>query len=138
LGKFAIFGQTLNKLWEVYMAIKFGQFLIETKKITEEQLKRALSSQVEEHYKLGQVGKFLGKMEDEQVDLVLKTMTEEKHAGKKFGEVAIELNFITSNDLQEILEMEEEINIRIGKILAMSGFIAQEEIDKYLKEFNKS
>jgi hypothetical protein len=34
------------------------------------------------------------------------------------------------------LELEEEINIRIGKILAMSGFITQEEIDKCLKKFN--
>ena len=119
------------------MIIKFGEFLINRKKITEEQLKRALSSQVEEHYKLGQIGKFIGKMEDKQIDIVLKAMMEENHAGKKFGEVAKELNFISSNDLHEILELQEEINIRIGKILAMSGFITQEEIDGCLKEFKE-
>lgn len=119
------------------MGIKFGQSLIGKKKITEEQLKRALSSQVEEHYKLGQIGVFLGKIEDEHIDIVLKAMMEENHAGKKFGEVAKELHFISSNDLHDILELEEEINIRVGKILAMSGFITQEEIDKCLKEFNE-
>ncbi len=119
------------------MGIKFGQFLIDKKKITEEQLKRALSSQVEEHYTLGQIGKFVGKMEDKQIDIVLKAMMEENHAGKKFGEVAKELNFISSNDLHDILELEEEINITVGKILAMSGYITQEEIDKCLKEFKE-
>ena len=119
------------------MAIKFGEFLINREKITEGQLKSALSSQVEEHYKLGQIGKFIGKMEDKQIDIVLKAMMEDKHAGEKFGEVAKELNFISSNDLHEILELEEEINIRIGKILTMSGFITQEEIDECLKEFKE-
>ena len=119
------------------MGIKFGQFLINKKKITEEQLKGALSLQVEEHYELGQVAIFFGKMQDKQVDIVLKAMTEEKHAGKKFGEVAKELNFVSSSDLDETLELEEEINNRIGKILAMSGYITQEEIDKCLKEFKE-
>ncbi len=119
------------------MGIQFGQFLIDKKKITEKQLKRALSSQVEEHYKLGQIGKFLGNIEGKQIDIVLKAMMEENHAGKKFGEVAKELDFISSNDLQNILELEEEMNIRIGKILAMSGFITQEEIDECLKEFKE-
>lgn len=119
------------------MGIKFGQSLIGKKKITEEQLKRALSSQVEEHYKLGQIGVFLGKIEDKHIDIVLKAMMEENHAGKQFGEVAKELHFISSNNLHDILELEEEINIRVGKILAMSGFITQEEIDKCLKEFNE-
>ena len=117
------------------MAIKFGEYLISRGKITEKQLKRALSSQAEEHYKLGQIGKFLGQMGDQQIDIVLKAMKEEKHVGKRFGEVAQRLKFISSHDLYEILEMQEEINIRIGKILAMSGFITQEEIDVCLKEF---
>ena len=120
------------------MGIKFGEFLIKRGKITEKQLKTALSQQAEEHYKFGETGLFFGKIEDDQVDIVLKAMTEEKHAGKKFGEIAKEMKFIFSDDIEEILELEEQINVRIGKILAMSGYISQKEVDRALREFKKS
>lgn len=119
------------------MATRFGQFLIDKKKITEEQLKRALSAQMDEQIEFGQIALSLGKMKPQQVDMLHKAMIEEKHADKSFGEVAKELNFISSNDLFEILEMEEELNNRIGKILAMSGYITQAEIDQCLKEFKE-
>jgi len=119
------------------MATKFGQFLIDKKKITEEQLTRALSSQSEEQIEFGQIALSLEKMKPNQVDMLHKAMTEENHAEKSIGEVAVELNFISSNDLHEILEMEEALNNKVGRILAMSGYITQAEIDKCLKEFNE-
>ena len=119
------------------MATKFGQFLIGKKKITEEQLTRALSSQTEEQIEFGQIALTLGKMKTQQVDMLHKAMTEEKHADKRIEDVAIELNFISSKDLHEIFELEEELNNKIGKILAMSGYITQPEIDQYLKEFKE-
>lgn len=119
------------------MSIKFGQFLINQKKITEEQLNIALSSQSEEHIDLDQIVISLGKMEDKQLDKVVKALVEEKYAGQNIGEVARALNFISSDDLLEIRQLEEELNNRIGKISVMSGYITQEEIDKCLKEFRE-
>jgi hypothetical protein len=123
--------------WETIMGIKFGQFLINKGKVTETQLKRALASQAEEQIEFGQIAVILGKMEHQQVDIVRKAMTEKKHSGKSVGEVAKAFNFISANDLYEILEMEEELNNRIGKILTMSGYITQAEIDTCLKEFKE-
>ncbi|MGR3176935.1 MAG: hypothetical protein ACUZ8E_02635 [Candidatus Anammoxibacter sp.] len=120
------------------MRIKFGQFLINKKKITEEQLKKALTIQVEEHCKIGDITYFAGRMKEKQVDATLIAMTDGKNADKKFGEVAVELGYLSPNDVDEIMEVEEAINIRIGKILVLSGNITQDECDKYSKEFESA
>lgn len=117
--------------------IKFGEFLIENNIITEEELKRALSQQTTGHYKFGESGFELGIIEEEQVDIVLRALTEEKNAGKKFGEVAEELGIISPDEVDEILELQEDIAIRLGEIVAMSGYVSKEEIEKCLEEFKK-
>jgi len=117
------------------MNVKFGQFLINNGEITEDQLNTALSLQLEEHYKLGQLACFSGKIDENQVSLILKAMTEEVYAGRKFGEVAMALDFISKGDLEEIVNLEDEVNIRIGEILVMAGYVTQDEFDKYYKEF---
>ena len=120
------------------MVIKCGQFLIDKKKIKEEQLKRALSAQAEEEIEVWQIALSLGKMRPDQVDMLDKAMLKEQYAEKRIGDVAVELNFVSTNDLYEIFEMKDELNNKIGKILAMSGYITQADIDACLKEFRES
>jgi len=119
------------------MAIQLGQFLINKKKITAKQLKQVLSLQAEEHHKFGEIAGFFGLMTDEQVAVTLKAMTEKKHAEKRFGEIARELNFLTSGNIDEIRKIEEELNNRIGKMFVMSGYITQEEFDKFFQEYKE-
>ena len=61
-----------------------------------------------------------------------------EYAGKKFGEVAAEHNYIVPSDIDKIMDVEEEINLRIGKIMVMSGYITQGECDKCYSEFKES
>lgn len=62
-------------------------------------------------------------------------MTEEVYAGRKFGEVAMALDFISKGDLDDIVNLEDEVNIRIGEVLVMAGYVNQDDLDEYYKEF---
>ncbi len=120
------------------MGTFFGKFLIDKKMITEEQLKKALSLQKEERYELKDIANFSGKLTEKQIDMVFRGMKEEKYAGKEFCEVALEMNLITPNDVQDIMVLENEINIRIGKVLVELGHMKEEECHQCLTEFNNA
>ncbi len=130
-------GHTMSDTAEADMVGRFGEFLIENHIITEEQLKRALSQQTTGHFKFGESAFELGILEDKQIDVVLKAMTEQEHAGKPFGEVAEALGLISPDDVDEVLEIQEQIAIRIGEILAMSGYVSKEQIEKCLRDFKQ-
>lgn len=113
----------------------FGEFLISKGKVTEEQVKKALSLQKEERYNPEEIADFSGQMTEKQIETVIKAMEEERYARKGFSEVALDLKFISPNGLHDIVSLEEEVNVRIGRILVGLGYLYQEECDKYLKEF---
>ncbi len=117
------------------MMIRFGEFLIKNDVITEGQLKRALTQQTTGHYKFGESAFELGMIGSKQIDTVLAAMTEEAHAGKNFGTVAKELGLLSPDEVDEVVELQEDIAIRLGEILAMSGYISKEEAERCLAEF---
>jgi hypothetical protein len=117
------------------MMIRFGEFLIENNVITEEQLKRALSQQTTGHYKFGESAFELGIIERKHIDTVLAAMTEEAYAGKNFGTVAKELGLLSPDEVDEVTALQDDIAIRLGEILAMSGYISKEEAERRLAEF---
>ena len=123
---------------KVNMHINFGQFLINKKVITKEQLESALSTQTDERYDFGFIAGMEGKMKDYQVEFVLNAMKEEKNFGKKFSDVLRELEIISSNDVDRIAILEEEINNKIGETLVMLGHISTDELNKYFTEFSDS
>ena len=123
---------------KVNMHINFGQFLINKKVITKEQLESALSMQTDERHDFGFIAGMEGKMKDYQVEFVLNAMKEEKNYGKKFSDVLRELEIIPSNDVERIAKLEEEINNKIGETLVMLGHISTDELNKYFTEFSDS
>ena len=120
------------------MHINFGQFLINKKVITKEQLESALSMQTDERHDFGFIAGMEGKMKDYQVEFVLNAMKEEKNYGKKFSDVLRELEIIPSNDVERIAKLEEEINNKIGETLVMLGHISTDELNKFFTEFSES
>ena len=123
---------------KVNMHINFGQFLINKKVITKEQLESALSMQTDERHDFGFIAGMEGKMKDYQVEFVLNAMKEEKNYGKKFSDVLRELEIIPSNDVERIAKLEEEINNKIGETLVMLGHISTDELNKFFTEFSES
>lgn len=116
----------------------FGEFLITKKNITDEQLRKALSLQKEECFAAEDIANFSGRMTQGQIRSVLKAMEDEKYSRKGFSEVALELGLVSQRDLNGIASLEDEINIRIGRVLVNLGYIYQEECNKFLKEFRSA
>ena len=59
-------------------------------------IKRYLFFSEEKEERIGELFKKLGILTDEQIDTILK---EQKTSGKRFGEIALNLNFITEKDI---------------------------------------
>ena len=47
---------------------------------------------------------------------------------KKLGDMLIELNYITDNDLQEALKIQKNTGGKIGEILVDKGFITEDDL----------
>ena len=116
------------------MQINFGQFLVNKKVITEEQLESALSSQTDDRFDFGFLAGVDGKMKDYQIEFVLNAMKEDKNFGKKFSDVLRELEIMPSNDVDRIAKLENKID-KIGETLVILNHISKEELNKYFKEF---
>ncbi|HJP19551.1 MAG TPA: hypothetical protein QF468_12980 [Nitrospinota bacterium] len=117
------------------MQINFGQFLVNKKVITEEQLESALSSQTDDRFDFGFLAGVDGKMKDYQIEFVLNAMKEDKNFGKKFSDVLRELEIMPSNDVDRIAKLENKIDNKIGETLVILNHISKEELNKYFKEF---
>jgi hypothetical protein len=117
------------------MQINFGQFLVNKKVITEEQLESALSSQTDDRFDFGFLAGVDGKMKDYQIEFVLNAMKEDKNFGKKFSDVLRELEIMPSNDVDRIAKLENKLDNKIGETLVMLKHISKEDLNKYFKEF---
>jgi len=118
------------------MHIHFGQFLINKKVISEEQLELALSLQTDKRFDFAFIASMDGNMKDSQVESVLNAMKEEKNFGKKFSDVLRELEIMPSNHVDRIARLEEEMNNKIGSALIKLEYISEEEFKKYFLEFS--
>lgn len=47
---------------------------------------------------------------------------------KRLGDMLIELNYITENDLQEALKIQKETGNKIGEVLIERGFITEDDL----------
>ena len=77
-------------------------------------------------------------MTEKQIATVLKSMEEEEYARKSFSEIALDLKYISPNGLNNIVSLEEEVNVRIGRILVGLGYLYQEECRAHAAEHVQS
>ena len=47
---------------------------------------------------------------------------------KRLGDMLIELNYITDNDLQEALKIQKDTGGKVGEILVEKGFISEDDL----------
>lgn len=113
--------------------IAFGEYLVYEGKIDAYELELALYYQKQKHLAIGVLAvqeKFLN---DRQLCVVLDY---QRLRGKGlFGEIAIELGFLSKDDVDSILEMQKRKHIRIGEVLVLFGAVTREEMEEALEEF---
>lgn len=113
--------------------IAFGEYLLYEGRIDAYELELALYFQKQKHITIGVLAVQEGFLNDRQLCVVLDY---QRLRGKGlFGEIAVELGFLSKDDVDTILEMQEESHIRIGEVLILLGAVTREEMEEALNEF---
>ena len=115
------------------MAALFGETVVEMGFITAEQLNEVIELQKKGRAKLGQVMKNQRLLADEQVERTLNYQLEEKGLGKMFGDCAVELGFITENQVMEALRYQKTSKGVLGEQLIDLGYITVNQRDQVIK-----
>ncbi len=111
----------------------FGEFLVDKGVITKEQHTTALRLQNKKRL-LGVIAEEENYMSAEEVSAVM-----EQTDGKPdlmFGEAAVSMGYLTSNQLRYLLDVRTRRKIRVGDILVQNGFINEETLHRELMNFN--
>jgi hypothetical protein len=113
--------------------IAFGEYLLYEGKIDAYELELALIFQKQKHLTIGVLAVQEGFLNDRQLCVILDY---QRLRGRGlFGELAVELEFLSQDDVDTILEMQDESHIRIGEVLILLGAITREEMEVALNEF---
>lgn len=111
----------------------FGEFLVEKGVITKEQHAIAVRLQNKKRL-LGVIAEEENYMTSEEICAVM-----DQTDGKPdlmFGEAAVSMGYLTSNQLRYLLDVRTRRKVRIGDILVQNGFIDEETLHRELMNFN--
>lgn len=109
---------------------KFGQILLEAGYIREKAIDTALVYQNLSEHLLGRIMLDMGIITMEQKLCILEY--QKSHAGKKFGECAIELGSITWQQFQKAFDFQCDPKGLLGEILVKLGTITTTQRDHAL------
>lgn len=117
------------------MSIKFfGQYLLEKKAITTEQLLDALTFQESRNLKFGDYAVSKGYLKPEELD---RLNEEQKRTDMFIGELAVKDKLLTSTQVDEILMMQKNDHIQLGQVLVLKKFIDEKRLGVELKAFKE-
>ncbi|MDH5542611.1 MAG: hypothetical protein OEY64_06570 [Nitrospinota bacterium] len=94
--------------------MRFGEFLISKNLVTEQQVNEALDIQRHSKLPLGKIAVmhgFISKVDN------LKLLLEQNRTNKRYGDLAIEHNLLTNEQINEILVAQQAEMIPMGKAL---------------------
>ena len=112
----------------------FGNYLVESGKLSKEQLQETLKKQDSIRVKLGLIAISEGMMTLEQADKVnhLQALQD-----KRFGDIAVELGYLTDEQVGKLLKMQGNTYLTFVQTLIDDGLITMEEIEWLLESFKK-
>ncbi len=118
--------------------MKFGEHLVKKGKIEESELEAALKFQEEEHITLGVLAVRENLLNNKQLSAILDNQREKRERGGLFGEIAIELGFLTRDDIDKLLILQKESRNFLGEILILCGAISKNDLEDELRQFHKA
>lgn len=112
----------------------FGNYLVESGKITKEQLRSTMEKQDSVRVKLGLIAVAEGMMTTEQSEEVNRIQAVRD---KRFGDIAVEMGFLTGVQLEKLLKKQGNAYLMFIQTLVDDGLITMEEIDWLLNDFRQ-
>lgn len=112
-----------------------GNYLVETGKITGEQLADVLNKQDSVRVKLGLIAVAEGMMTLEQADEVNRLQA---IMDKRFGDIAISKGYLTDEQIGKLLKMQGNTYMTFIQTLIDSGYVSMDDMDEMLSDFRQS
>jgi len=105
----------------------FGQFLVEQKQITSEQLSSALALKAKSNKMVGELAVEANLMTVEQVKQIKE---QQKVEDAMFGQIAVSKGYLTGDQLEGLLGRQADQNLRIGDAICQLGFLEEVDIER--------
>lgn len=112
-----------------------GNYLVESGKITKEQLVSSMEKQDSVRVKLGLIAVTEGMMSMEQADNVNRLQSVKD---KRFGDIAVEEGYLTEEQVETLLKKQGNAYMVFIQSLVDDGLITLEELDWITEEFRTS
>lgn len=107
----------------------FGSYLLSKNAVTPEQLTAAISRLSDTHIKLGTLAMHKGYMTASEVDEVCFLQTRED---KRFGEIALERNYLFEDQLEDLLKSQNPDYLLLGQTLVDIGALTNTELESLM------
>lgn len=112
----------------------FGQYLLNKRYLTPEQLREGLEYQKGTRLKLGVLAVNAGFMTADEAD---KINEKQKKLDKKFGELAVEMGYLKEEQVEELLSSQRLGHLLLGQTLVDKGHMSLQEFEKAINEYKK-
>ena len=113
----------------------FGEYLVEQNIIQAKDLARALEIQKTDRIPLGQLALQKGLIDNKQLFRILSRQRKPEEKGKNFGRLAVEMEYLSQEQVDTLLERQTHTNRLLGEILVSQGLVSQMDLIKALKKF---
>jgi len=111
---------------------RFGEFLVERGLLSPEAVEDALAIQSAIHHRLGILALI---QEIISISQIFEILHKQRLTGKPFGEIARQMNLIDEKRLQQLLQQQEQLRMKLGQILVGLLYLTKEEMEKALAQF---
>jgi hypothetical protein len=112
----------------------FGNYLLDNKLVTIEQLIEVLELESSTHVKLGVLAMNAGYMTADQVDRVHYMQTQ---VDKRMGDIAVDLGFLTSEQVEELLSKQGTSYLSLGQALVDKGYITNANFELAINAYKQ-
>lgn len=112
----------------------FGNYLLEKKKITAEQLADVLDYEHSIRVKLGVLAINSGFMNAEQVEAIHQL---QRVKDKRFGELAVEKGYVTPDQLEQLLAAQHSRHLGLSQAIIDKGYLTLAQLEEVLAAYKK-
>jgi hypothetical protein len=113
----------------------FGEYLVKQNIIQDKDLTHALEIQKTDRVPLGQLAMQKGLIDNKKLFRILSRQRKPEERSKNFGKLAVEMEYLSQDQVETLLEQQTHTNRLLGEILVSQGWVSQMELIKALKKF---
>jgi CheY-specific phosphatase CheX len=111
----------------------FGEFLIEKKVVTKEQLDKAVTLARKSNLAFGETARTMGLI---TLDDVGRVWAAQRKEDLNFGDLCVKMGLLTTEQMKQVAEVQKKTRIRMGDALVKLGYITAEDLPKLLDEYD--